>query len=195
MVEKMSAVDLTAASRRVCLPASIRGGRGSARLRANGERGAALVEFALVVPMFLILLIGMYSFGMLLTEDISLTEAVNIGGEQFSIARGNFADPCATIAAAIDGASPFLNSSNTAYTFSVNGATSGSGYATFARAGTPTCTAMATTLNGSQNLPVTVTTTLYCTGVTAIKFGTLANFNPLPATSCTLTSQITEILQ
>jgi Flp pilus assembly protein TadG len=153
------------------------------------------VEFALVVPMFLILMVGMYSFGLLFTQYISLTEAVNIGGEQFSIARGNFTDPCATVAAAIDAASPFLNTSNMAYTFSVNGATSGSGYASFGKAGTPTCTSMATLLNSSQNLPVTVTATFYCTGVTAIRFGSLANFSPLPSANCTLTSQITEILQ
>jgi Flp pilus assembly protein TadG len=195
MKEETFEVDRKAALRGMRTPASARGGRAPARLRAASERGGALVEFAMVVPMFLILMVGMYSFGLLFTQYISLTEAVNIGGEQFSIARGNFTDPCATIAAAIDGASPFLNTSNMGYTFSVNGATSGSGYATFGKGVTPTCASMATTLNSSQNLPVTVTGTLYCTGVTAIKFGNLANFNPLPAASCILTSQITEILQ
>jgi Flp pilus assembly protein TadG len=193
MVEKMFATSRTAAPQRVCVPVSAKGPRGPARLRAKGERGAALVEFALVVPMFLILMIGMYSFGLLFTEDISLTEAVNIGGEQFAIQRNQGGDPCSTIAGYVVQASPFLTPSRMAYTFTVNGTAT-----SFAKGVTPTCPSMATTLANETVgvvIPVKLSATYYCTGVTAITIGTLASFNPLPTANCTLTAQITEILQ
>jgi Flp pilus assembly protein TadG len=166
------------------------------RVGSDGERGSSIVELALVMPIFLIMVMGLYSFGLLFTEYISLTEAVNVGGQQLALQRFQSGDVCATIAADVVAASPFLKASKMAYTFSVNGVSA----ASFIEGATPTCTSLATTLAGEPNpgtsqTAVTLKATYYCTGVTAIKFGNMANFNPLPTASCTLTSQITEVLQ
>lgn len=44
--------------------------------RARGERGAALVEFALVLPIFLMLLLAMFTGGMAWNVKLSLTQGV-----------------------------------------------------------------------------------------------------------------------
>jgi Flp pilus assembly protein TadG len=189
MAGNMFSVNRTIASREARAAALGKG----LRVGSEGERGSSIVELALVMPIFLVMVMGLYSFGLLFTEYISLTEAVNVGGEQFAIQRTQGGDVCATVAADVVQASPFLKASKMAYTFTVNGAAT-----SFAEGVTPTCTSMAATLSGepvNTPIPVKLSATYYCTGVTAIKFGNMANFNPLPTASCTLTAQITEILQ
>ncbi len=198
MVGNMFTVNRTIAPREARATAMAKGRPGIARVGSDGERGSSIVELALVMPIFLIMVMGLYSYGLLFTEYISLTEAVNVGGQQFALQRNQGGDPCATIAANVVAASPFLKASKMAYTFSVNGvSTSGT---TFAMGATPTCSSMATTLAaepppGTTQTSVTLSATFFCTGVTAVTFGKLASFNPLPKASCTLTSQITEVLQ
>ncbi|WP_263353628.1 TadE/TadG family type IV pilus assembly protein [Acidicapsa acidisoli] len=197
MVGNMFSVNRTIASRDARATALGKGRLGVTRVGSDGERGSSIVELALVMPIFLIMVMGLYSFGLLFTEYISLTEAVNVGGQQLSLQRFQQGDPCAKIAANVVAASPFLKASKMAYTFSVNGVSTGT---TFGENVTPTCPSLATTLAaepnpGTSQTSVTLKATYYCTGVTAIKFGNLANFNPLPTASCTLTSQITEVLQ
>lgn len=193
MMGNVFSVNRTIAPRDARATAPGKGRLGVTRVGSDGERGSSIVELALVMPIFLVMVMGLYSYGLLFTEYISLTEAVNIGGEQFAIQRNQGGDVCATVASAVVAASPFLKASNMAYTFTVNGAAT-----SFTEGQTPTCSSMATTLAGETAgvvIPVKLSATYYCTGVTAIKFGTMANFNPLPTASCTLTAQITEILQ
>ncbi len=57
---------------------SIKGSRRSARHSDRG-RGQALVEFALVVPLFLLLVAGMIDFGMGLSSSITVTNAAREG--------------------------------------------------------------------------------------------------------------------
>jgi Flp pilus assembly protein TadG len=57
---------------------SIKGSRRSARHSDRG-RGQALVEFALVVPLFLLLVAGMVDFGMGLASSIAVTNAAREG--------------------------------------------------------------------------------------------------------------------
>jgi Flp pilus assembly protein TadG len=47
--------------------------------RADGRRGQALVEFVLVVPLFLLLLAGMIDFGLGLNASITVTNAAREG--------------------------------------------------------------------------------------------------------------------
>ena len=49
------------------------------RRSADGEDGAAAVEFALVVPLLLLLLFGIISFGMIFAQQLSLTNAARQG--------------------------------------------------------------------------------------------------------------------
>ncbi len=61
-----------------CQIVSIKGSRRSARHTDRG-RGQALVEFALVVPLFLLLVAGMIDFGMGLSSSITVTNAAREG--------------------------------------------------------------------------------------------------------------------
>ncbi|MEU0885605.1 TadE/TadG family type IV pilus assembly protein [Lentzea sp. NPDC005914] len=60
---------------------------------ANGDRGAAAVEFALVLPILLLLMCGIVDFGRALHEQVVLTQAAREGarlaalGEPDTVAR------------------------------------------------------------------------------------------------------------
>jgi Flp pilus assembly protein TadG len=51
------------------------------------ERGQALVELALVLPLFLLLLLGIVQMGSVYRDYIALTDATRVGGRQASVAR------------------------------------------------------------------------------------------------------------
>jgi Flp pilus assembly protein TadG len=71
-----------------------RGARGMRLARLRGEDdGAAMVEFALVLPLLLLLVTGMLQFGLVFNRYITLTDAVRSGARQLSLGRG-LADPC-----------------------------------------------------------------------------------------------------
>jgi Flp pilus assembly protein TadG len=164
--------------------------RGGKRLRRHGERGASMVEFGLVVPIFMVVVAGMCSMGFLFNQYLELTEAVNIGGQQLALARGNLSDPCKSVAGYVTGAVPFLSSSNMTFSFTINGTAYN-----FTKGQTPiSCTAGASGAT-KGGYPVSLSVTYACSGIWAFNIGSLVNFNPLPASSCNIQSQITEISQ
>jgi hypothetical protein len=57
------------------------------------EAGQALVEFTLILPVLLALLVGILKFGILYHNYITLTDAVRVGARQLSLGRG-LPDPC-----------------------------------------------------------------------------------------------------
>jgi Flp pilus assembly protein TadG len=60
--------------------------RGRAHLRRD-ERGQGLVEFALVLPVFLLLLIGIVEFGSVYSDVLSMRQGVREAGRQGSVAN------------------------------------------------------------------------------------------------------------
>jgi Flp pilus assembly protein TadG len=158
-------------------------GRLVARLCAGDEEGAALVEFAMIFPVLMILVLGMLSFGIMLNQYLVLTEAVSVGGNLLSVERSNTLDPCADVSTAVKNAAANLNAASLTFTFILNGTSY------------PGTTCVSTTTNSSGqstgNLiagdPVTVKVTYPCS---LFVYG---NANILPG--CTLTAQITEISQ
>jgi Flp pilus assembly protein TadG len=69
----------------------------SKRDRSSRERGQGLVEFAMVVPVFLLLLLGMLEYGIAFTHDQTLAYATREGARVgSSFGAGNTAYPCAT---------------------------------------------------------------------------------------------------
>ncbi len=55
--------------------------------RGDDERGASLVEFALVFPIFALLLFGLIDFGLVFGGMITLDNAVNAAGRQAAISN------------------------------------------------------------------------------------------------------------
>jgi Flp pilus assembly protein TadG len=75
------------------------------------EDGQALVEFALVLPILLMVATGITSFGLVFYHYITIEDAVRSGARTLSLGRGNTApspnDPCSlatkeTVTSAID---------------------------------------------------------------------------------------------
>jgi Flp pilus assembly protein TadG len=53
-----------------------------------GEKGQSLVEFALVLPVFLILVFGILEFGVIMMDQIHLTNAANDGARVGAVKNG-----------------------------------------------------------------------------------------------------------
>jgi Flp pilus assembly protein TadG len=57
------------------------------RVTRRGQDGQALVEFALVLPFLLMILIGIIQFGVLFNQYLTLTDAVRAGARQAAVSR------------------------------------------------------------------------------------------------------------
>lgn len=55
--------------------------------RRDGERGQALVEFALVLPLLVLLLFAVIQFGIVYNNYITLTDAVRAGARKAAVSR------------------------------------------------------------------------------------------------------------
>ena len=109
---------------------------GGKRTHAVRERGGSLIEFTMVMPVLLLVMTGMVSFGFAIHNDLVLTNAVNGAAQVLAFSRGQTTDPCATAYTAISSAAPSL-ATNLYLTFVINGTT---------YAGTTTCTAGASNM-------------------------------------------------
>jgi Flp pilus assembly protein TadG len=61
--------------------------------RLREEDGQALVEFAIVVPLLLMLVTGIIQFGLVFNKYITLTDAARNGAQTLAIGRG-LSNPC-----------------------------------------------------------------------------------------------------
>lgn len=60
--------------------------------KRRGQEGQALVEFALVLPFLLMIVLGIIQFGILFHNYLTLTDAVRAGARQAAVSRTD-ADP------------------------------------------------------------------------------------------------------
>ena len=141
--------------------------------RFGNKRGQSLVEFSFAMPILLITVTGMLSFGIAMHNFLTLTNGVNTGAQMLSMSRGQTSDPCATALTAIESAAPGLTGSNISLTVVING-TSYSG---------STCTSGAASM--VQGTLSQVSATYPC--VLAI-YG-------MGTPSCNLASQAAELIQ
>jgi Flp pilus assembly protein TadG len=89
------------------------------------QDGGALVEFALIAPLMLGLIGGMFTFGFAFFTYFQLTNAVDIGARSVAVSRasnsdGSTPDPCVTASAAIVAAAPVLDPSKITLSLSLN---------------------------------------------------------------------------
>lgn len=141
-----------------------------------------MIEFALTLPILMLLVTAFVSFGKLLQQDLQLTDAVNVAAKELAISRAQTTDPCNLVYNVVTTAAPYLSftSSDFSYTFNGN-AQSGS-----------SCSSSSTSTGAAgelvQGAPVTVTVQYPCSLSTY--FGVLA-----PSGSCFIQAQITEMVQ
>jgi Flp pilus assembly protein TadG len=57
------------------------------RFRSKRENGQTMVEFALVLPILLMLLLGIIQFGIAFNNYLAVTDAVRAGARQGAVAR------------------------------------------------------------------------------------------------------------
>jgi Flp pilus assembly protein TadG len=155
------------------------------RLRAGNARGAAIIELALSLPLVLLILTGLFSFGVALNNYLMLTDAASIGGRTIAVSRGETTDPCKTASTAILGVAPLLNSTKFKMTLVLNGSTvysNGTLPASCSSSSTTTGAAGDLVQGGTAQVTITYPCQLEAFGV---------NYAP----TCTLTSQTTEVVQ
>lgn len=78
------------------------------RSRRNGEAGQGLVEFAMVLPLLLVIVCAIIDFGRVLQAHVSLTNAVREGARLGAVGSSE-ADVEARVAAAAPGLDPIVN--------------------------------------------------------------------------------------
>lgn len=161
--------------------------RAHARRRRSNERGAAVVEMAVAVPMLLLIVTGICTFGIAFNNYVMMTEAASVGARYLSIERDNTSDPCNTAGTAFINAAPLLNSSNVSFTLVITPPpnSGGSTYTSPTGKGSSwTCTGGAADL--VQGATAQLTVTYPCN---------LAVYGTNYAPTCNLETQIAEIVQ
>ena len=79
------------------------------RLGPRGERGSAAVEFAMVLPLLLLLIFGIIDFGRMLNDKITLNEAAREGARSSALQGADAGKARAKILTADVGAIPDSN--------------------------------------------------------------------------------------
>ncbi|MGA7525400.1 MAG: TadE family protein [Acidobacteriaceae bacterium] len=124
------------------------------------DDGQSMVEFGMVVPALLIVLTGIFSFGIILNQYEILTNAVNSGARAFALSRGQTTptiastDPCAYAIEILEADAPNLTpgSLTFAITYTSNKASPGT-VTTY----TTSCTSLATTMNTGDTVLIKAT--------------------------------------
>jgi Flp pilus assembly protein TadG len=93
-----------------------------AQLR-SGEQGNAIIEFALILPVMLLLTTGIMVFGIAMNNYLQLNNAVSVGARTLAISAQLTLDPCATASSAITSAVPNLTPSKFTFSYVMNGTT------------------------------------------------------------------------
>jgi Flp pilus assembly protein TadG len=122
---------------------------------SGGEEGAALLEFAVTLPLFLTVLTGTASFSLALYFLQQIGNATSTASQLLGAEAGLITDPCATVVTSVTAALPNMTASKITYTVVIAdstgalhtyGPTTGSSFS---------CTAGAAEM--APNEPVTVT--------------------------------------
>ncbi|MGB6131220.1 MAG: TadE/TadG family type IV pilus assembly protein [Acidobacteriaceae bacterium] len=148
------------------------------------SEGQALVEFALLSPLVLVLVLGMCVFGLMLNQYLILSNAVTIGAQQLATSRNGSSstDACAIVYNAVTNAAPSLTAANLSFTIAVNGSNFVSGASGSSNV---TCGSDASTYNADQNDPVSLTVTYPFT----------ASFIGFTRKSYTMSATVEEVLE
>jgi Flp pilus assembly protein TadG len=140
---------------------------------ARDAGGTAAVEFGLIAPALLLVLLATIQFGIAMNNYLELTDAVRVGCRQFAIG-GTGTTPMSSATSAVDAAAPNLTASSITLSYAVNGTACA------------TDTACETALTAAAGESTTVTATYPCNlKVMGVNF----------ASSCTLSSSTSDIVE
>ncbi|MGA9061056.1 MAG: TadE/TadG family type IV pilus assembly protein [Terracidiphilus sp.] len=170
-------------------------GRVKRALGRRGEEGAALLEFALTLPLLLAILTGTasISLGLYILQEIG--NADSAGAQCLAGIAGNSADPCAWVATQIAASLPNLTLSNASFTVTVTNASGTTTYGPFTPSSAPSAMCTAAGNAGSSpevaNYPVTVTVTYVYSWLPVMNWGAgWSIFNVNPTSNLTATETL-----
>jgi len=152
-------------------PRSVGAAASKRRSLLRDKCGAAAVELALTLPVFLAIAIGTLKFGLAMTQYLALNNSAAQGALTFALSRGT-STPYATTTTAITNAAPNLTSGSVTKTLRINGTAC------------TTDTACSTALVAGATASVTVS---YPCDLTVLG----VNFKP----SCTLSASAAQMVQ
>jgi Flp pilus assembly protein TadG len=78
------------------------------RNRIRDEQGQTMAEFAIVLPILIVLLFGIVQFGILFNNYVTMTDAVRAGARAAAVSRQN-GDPSGSATAAVRSSANDLN--------------------------------------------------------------------------------------
>jgi len=81
------------------------------RIRIRDERGQSMTEFAVILPILVVLLFGIVQFGILFNNYVTLTDAVRAGARAAAVSR-QASDPVGNATSAVRSSAGDLNQSN-----------------------------------------------------------------------------------
>jgi Flp pilus assembly protein TadG len=87
------------------------------------EDGQSLVEFALSLPMLLLVVTGVFVFGVVLFQYMSINQAAQCSLRQLVVSRGQITDPCAIVTTSVNSAMGSVDQSKLTITLTLNGTT------------------------------------------------------------------------
>jgi hypothetical protein len=154
------------------------------------EDGNALVEFAMVAPVMLMIMMGIIVIGSTMSNYLQLIEATASAARTVAVSRSNTLNPCNTVASAVSSGAPLLNSSNLTYTLALNNS-AGTNLGTYGpKTGSLTCSSASYTSGAPSYLQqggsAVVTVTYPCN---------LSIYGKNYWSGCTLQAQTTEMIQ
>ncbi len=81
------------------------------RIQLSDDRGQSMTEFAIVLPILVVLLFGILQFGILFNNYVTLTDAARAGARAAAVSR-QASDPVGTATAAVQASASDLNLAN-----------------------------------------------------------------------------------
>jgi Flp pilus assembly protein TadG len=139
---------------------------------SNNNEGVSAIEFAIISPIMLTIMIGIFQFGLAMNHYLNLTNAVAQGALTLALSRGT-TTPYTATTSAITSAAPNLAAAQTTITVRINGT-----------ACTTDATCAAALIAGQ---PAFVRATYPCNL-------TVMGVNYMPS-GCTLSAQTTQMVQ
>ena len=168
--------------------------KAGAAIAHGGSRGAVVVEFAIVLPVLVLLVVGMIQFGIILNSYVTLAYAAGAAAGQFAASRSD-SQPVTDALTVVNNAAPGLTAANLTVSLYVSPNTpssgttcfEGSANATSVSAGNSSCSTALTSAApvGGTLQPAAVTLSYPCGPQLIINLGS----------SCTLTSTVSESVQ
>jgi Flp pilus assembly protein TadG len=146
----------------------------------RAESGQSLIEFALVLPVLMLTVLGSMTFGIAINNYMLLTNATDTGGRALAISRGQTLDPCQTGSSAAIAAAPLLKSANLTFKFTLNGT---------AYTGT-SCSSSSITSGAAANLAQGSTATMHVSYPCSLNL-----YGQSVTSTCTLNAQTSELVQ